>query len=515
MKTKIITIFFSAILAGSFLFMGFSRFITPDYILKIDNDKVTTAEFNQLFSEYKTNSNLKQLNPQAEIVAKINYIGQLINEISLKKYLNEKIKLNENSVMTVLKKTLGENQEISQFSTSQFQTIIENLGDEIGKEIFLNSLETELFQKIDINEKLLKEKVVKVYKIKGEEFKINSNDQLKYENEIDVFKINIKKVNLVKYIKETVINEDVINSYYQENIEIFTNPEKFSYDQIIIKQENLSSTKFEDYNNDKNLLNSFNKIEEKKILPQVYNVLNSLNEKQESDIFKVGDLNYIVKLNNIISQKIYEKKEVEEEIITNIIEEELKNIDKLNLNEMNNGFIEEEVLYTDSFSFKENLSKKDYRIVEDKENGNFINNDQYYEYQIIKSSTSDIPQDKKNNFIKKYTNFLKQKNEKKNQYNDDNLIEVEIKNINYFLRSLELENNILSEDQLKNVILIKKEKPLKVIVNNKVYVLKYYKESLLNSDQIKITITNIFYNELLNAIKSLYDIEVNNEQLLQ
>jgi len=100
---------------------------------------------------------------------------------------------------------------------------------------------------------------VKVYKIKGEEFKINSNDQLKYENEIDVFKINIKKVNLVKYIKETVINEDVINSYYQENIEIFTNPEKFSYDQIIIKQENLSSTKFEDYNNDKNLLNSFNK----------------------------------------------------------------------------------------------------------------------------------------------------------------------------------------------------------------------------------------------------------------
>jgi len=67
--------------------MGFSRFITPDYILKIDNDKVTTAEFNQLFSEYKTNSNLKQLNPQAEIVAKINYIGQLINEISLKNIL--------------------------------------------------------------------------------------------------------------------------------------------------------------------------------------------------------------------------------------------------------------------------------------------------------------------------------------------------------------------------------------------------------------------------------------------
>ncbi|MDA1284483.1 MAG: hypothetical protein O3C61_06110, partial [Proteobacteria bacterium] len=124
MKTKIITIFFSTILAGSFLFMGFSRFIAPDYILKIDSDKVTTAEFNQLFSEYKINSNLQKLNPQEEIVAKINYIEQLINEISLKKYLNEKIKLNENSIMTVLKKTLGENQKISQFSTSQFQKVI-------------------------------------------------------------------------------------------------------------------------------------------------------------------------------------------------------------------------------------------------------------------------------------------------------------------------------------------------------------------------------------------------------
>ena len=222
-----------------------------------------------------------------------------------------------------------------------------------------------------------------------------------------------------------------------------------------------------------------------------------------------------MKLNNINLQKIYEKKEVKEEIITKIIEKELKNIDKLNLKEINNKFIEEEVLYTDSFSFKENLSKNDYRIVENKENGNFINSDKYYEYQIIKSSTSDIPQDRKNNFIKKYTNFLKQKSEKKNQYNDDNLIEVEVKKINYFLRSLELENSILSEDQLKDVILIKKEKPIKVIVDNKVYVLKYDEQSLLNSDQIKITITNIFYNELLNAIKSLYEIEVNNEQLLQ
>ena len=48
MKTKFITIFFSCLLAASFLFMGFNRFISPDYILKIDNEtgeKVELTEF--------------------------------------------------------------------------------------------------------------------------------------------------------------------------------------------------------------------------------------------------------------------------------------------------------------------------------------------------------------------------------------------------------------------------------------------------------------------------------------
>ena len=112
-------------------------------------------------------------------------------------------------------------------------------------------------------------------------------------------------------------------------------------------------------------------------------------------------------------------------------------------------------------------------------------------------------------------NFLKQKNKKINQYDLDDLIEIEVKNINYFLRSLEIEDEKLSEDQLEMVVLIKKEKPIKITLTNNIYILKYNKESLLNSEQIQNTIINIFYNELLNAIKSLYEIEVNNEKLLQ
>ena len=78
---------------------------------------------------------------------------------------------------------------------------------------------------------------MKVYKIKGEEFKICSNDQLKYENEIDVFKINIKKVNLVKYIKETVINEDVINSYYQKILKYLQSLKNFPMIKLLLNRK--------------------------------------------------------------------------------------------------------------------------------------------------------------------------------------------------------------------------------------------------------------------------------------
>jgi len=515
MKTKIITIFFSALLAGSFLLMGFNKFITPEFILKIDNDKITVVEFNQLFNEYKINSNLQQLNPQQEIVAKINYIGQLINELSLKKYLKEKIRLNENSVMTVLKKTLGENQDISKFSTSKFQDTLDNLGNEINKEIFLDSLESELFKNIEINKKLLKEKIVKIYKIKNEDLNIDSESISKYENEIDTYRIEVRKVDLVKYIKETIINESIIKSFYDENINIFTKPKTFSYDQIIVKQNDLSSLKFEDYRNDKNKINSFTKIEKQKILPQIYSKLNELNENKESGIFKIGDLNYIVKLNKINPAIIYTKQEVKLEIINKIIDDELKNIEILNLDEINNEFIKEENLYSDNFSFRENLDKDNYKIFEGQNEGNFIDKKKYYEYNIIKTSINKIPLNEKNAFINKYMNFLKQKNKKINQYDLDDLIEIEVKNINYFLRSLEIEDEKLSEDQLEMVVLIKKEKPIKITLTNNIYILKYNKESLLNSEQIQNTIINIFYNELLNAIKSLYEIEVNNEKLLQ
>ena len=515
MKTKFITIFFSSLLAASFLFMGFNRFISPDYILKIDNDAVTVDEFNQLFSNYKSSLGLQQLSPQEEIVAKINYINQLINDKSLKKYLSEKIQLNEESVMVILKKSLAENEDINAISSTQLQEVLDNLKDEISKEIFINNLEANLFRDIDIDEKLLKEKSFKVFKIKNRKLDINSAAISKYQNAIINYQINIQKVDLVKYLEETIVNEEIIKNYYDENIIDFTQAENYSYEQIIIKDKDLTSNQFIDYKNEINLFSSFTSVEERKIIPKILEVLKNLKENQASDIFNIGDLNYILKLIEKNEEKTYSISEKRNEIKEQIIQNEINNINSINLNEVNSRYIDKELYFTDNFLFKENLMKDNYPIFENQEKGNFKDANYYYDYTITKISVDSIPVAERDIFVNKFLNFNFKKDTNIDQFTPDELLELKTIKANYFSRSIDLEGQVLTEDQMRKVILMKKNQPTKIVLDNDVYILEYTDDGSIDPESIKNTVVNIFYNELLNAVKSLYEIEINNEKILQ
>ena len=515
MKTKFITIFFSSLLAASFLFMGFNRFISPDYILKIDNDAVTVEEFNQLFASYKSGLGLQQLNPQEEIVAKINYINQLINDKSLKKYLSEKIQLNEESVMVILKKSLAENEDINAISSTQLQEVLDNLKDEISKEIFINNLEANLFRNIDIDEKLLKEKSFKVFKIKNRKLDINSAAISKYQNAIINYQINIQKIDLVKYLEETIINEEIIKNYYDENIIDFTQAENYSYEQIIIKDKDLTSNQFVDYKNEINLFSSFTSVEEKKIIPKILEVLKNLKENQASNIFNIGDLNYILKLIEKNEEKTYTISEKRNEIKEQIIQNEINNINSINLNEINSRYIDKELYFTDNFLFKENLMKDNYPIFENQEKGNFKDANYYYDYTITKISVDSVPVAERDIFINKFLNFNFKKDTNIDQFTPNELLELKTIKANYFSRSIDLEGQVLTEDQMRKVILMKKNQPTKIMLDNDVYILEYTDDGSIDPESIKNTVVNIFYNELLNAVKSLYEIEINNEKILQ
>ena len=68
---------------------------------------------------------------------------------------------------------------------------------------------------------------------------------------------------------------------------------------------------------------------------------------------------------------------------------------------------------------------------------------------------------------------------------------------------------------MRKVILMKKNQPTKIALDNDVYILEYTDDGSIDPESIKNTVVNIFYNELLNAVKSLYEIEINNEKILQ
>ena len=81
-----------------------------------------------------------------------------------------------------------------------------------------------------------------------------------------------------------------------ENIINFTQAENYSYEQIIIKDKDLTSNQFVDYKNDINLFSSFTNVEEKKIIPKILEVLKNLKENQASDIFNIvwnSNFNYV------------------------------------------------------------------------------------------------------------------------------------------------------------------------------------------------------------------------------
>ena len=68
---------------------------------------------------------------------------------------------------------------------------------------------------------------------------------------------------------------------------------------------------------------------------------------------------------------------------------------------------------------------------------------------------------------------------------------------------------------MRKVILMKKNQPTKIALDNEVYILEYTDDGSIDPESIKNTVVNIFYNELLNAVKSLYEIEINNEKIIQ
>ena len=479
----------------------------------IDQEKITDIEFKRLFEAYKSENQINSQSEQEEIISKINYLNVLINELVLKKYLNEKITINKNSLKVILKKSLNENQKLSSFTNTQMQEIMENLNTQLNKEMFLDSLDPEKFKDININKNLLREKSIKIYRIKDQEIDINDVNKNEYKQNVENYLIKLKIIDLDEYIRKNLIKETMLNNYYDDNIEKYTIPEKITYEQIIISDKKLDKIEYESYKNKENLLATFIDKSKNEILPKIFNELLKINVGENSEVFDIGELKYIVKVLNKKAKKVLSFEEAKEEIITNIVSEEITNIKKLEIDKLDSNLIENKTIYTDDFLFYENIDLKYSKILKGNKIGSYIQNENYIEYSLDKVDIELIPEKLQIQFINKYINFIKIRDSEDYNYSQNRLTLIEEIKVNYFVNNILIDQSTINDERLNSILLIKENIPLKISLVNKSYILKKSNEDFIDENQIKELFVNTFYNELLNSIKSLYKIEINNEKI--
>ena len=100
-------------------------------------------------------------------------------------------------------------------------------------------------------------------------------------------------------------------------------------------------------------------------------------------------------------------------------------------------------------------------------------------------------------------------------HSENNLIKAGNVQVNYFTDSLTIKGFFISEEDLENVVTIKENNQLKVILPNEVIYLKIREVNKIDPLNIKQNIVNLIYSTIINEIKNNYEIEVNNQEILK
>ena len=87
--------------------------------------------------------------------------------------------------------------------------------------------------------------------------------------------------------------------------------------------------------------------------------------------------------------------------------------------------------------------------------------------------------------------------------------------VNYFTDSLTIKGFFISKNDLENVVSIKNDELLKIILPNEVIYLNVKSYGKIDPINIKQNIVNQIYSKIIEQLKRDIEIEVDNEQLLK
>ena len=509
---KLIVLFFSAALGISFLFIGFGSYFGQSHAIKVGDIKITTTEFSRQYENYKIEKQLSGLSEEEELYSKIQFVNQYVNQLVFEEYLNKKIQVSDNSKKVVLKKSLNNEEMFNNLDEASLQNYLKEISSGINKDIFNNSLNVQELVSMDINDSLLIEKNLTIYEIDKKQKNIQSNFTQEYLDNYNFYKIIIEEYDIRTYLEDNLISEQILNKYYEENINKFTSNKEYSYEQVILDKK--SSDNFEIIKNKENAkFKLFENIDEKLILPQIKAELEILSIDEVSETINIGDKFFYIKKINFNDISIKKFDEVRDSIKDNILQTEISNFEISPENKsIIKQYLKEYEVYSNSFNFIENIPEQFQTFNFNKFEDEFIQENFFYNYRVIEIDPEDLSNNIKNDFISSYSNF--QNNIEKNHTIED-LVEKGSIKVNYFTDSLSIKGFFIPEEDLENIITIKKNDLLKIILPNEVVYLSVNDINSIQPLEIKQNIINQIYSNIINQIKKDLEIEVNNQQLLQ
>ena len=225
---KLIVLFFSAALGISFLFIGFGSYFGQSHLIKVGDIKITTTEFSREYENYKIEKQLSSLSDEEELYSKIQFVNQYVNQLVFEEYLNKKIKISDNSKKVVLKKSLNNEEMFNNLDEASLQNYLKEITGGINKDIFNNSLKVQELVSMDINESLLIEKNLTIYEIKQQQKITQSNFDQEFLDNYNFYKVVIQEYDIESFLNDNLITENLLNSYYEENLNEFTTNKEYS-----------------------------------------------------------------------------------------------------------------------------------------------------------------------------------------------------------------------------------------------------------------------------------------------
>ena len=512
MKTKkLIVIIFSAALGISFLFIGFGSYVGKNYVLKVGNQKISTTEFSRAYENYKSENGLSNLSEQEELFSKVQFTNQYVNELVFLNYLDEKISISENSKKVVLKKSLNNDEMFRNLDEASLQNYLKEIEGNIYIDLFNDSLDAQTLVSHEINPDLLVEKELNIYEIKNDDNLLNYQLEDDFYSNNELYEISINEISLKNYIQEELLTDDIINEYYEANINKYIESKNYSYEQIIL--DSISNKNFNELKqSDDSQFKLFEKVDEKLILPQILEILEKLSIGDEGNNIKIGEKYFFVKL--LSFEEEYQKKleDVYEDVVATLTKLEIENFtitdDVKNLD----SYSTNQIFFSNSFNFLENIPDQ-YSFINFNQSSGEIKKDNFlFQFNVQNIFKEDLPLDFKEKFLNSFSNY------KKNieiSHNDVILKKAGTVKVNYFTDSLTIKNNFIEPEILEKIITIKKDQKLKVVLPNEVIYLDINSIGSIDSLNIKQNIVNLIYSKIIKEIKDTLDIEVDNEQLLQ